>query len=302
MADVITGTGSDFGAALVKTAYDRAVQLNLRSEPLIRAVADVRPVQQAMPGQSVVLTIYNDLTDKTTTLTETQDVETEALPKPATVTITLAEYGRSVQTTRPLEVEAFAPVDPAVANLIAYNMASSIDKVAEATLRGGTNVVRANNGTLHYNGGTTGGVKSSDTMEADHIRLAVTRLRSNLSPGRRGSLYHALVHPDVSYDLRKESGNGAWRIPHEYQDTANIYAGEIGTFEGAFFVEVYRSYVVGAQALAQAVGVEPNVVLGPVTDKLKRFQPIGWYALLGFARYHEASIVRIETASSAPAS
>ena len=48
-------------AGLVKTAYDRYVEFALRDTPMIRAVADKRPVQQAMPGSSVVFSLYNDL-------------------------------------------------------------------------------------------------------------------------------------------------------------------------------------------------------------------------------------------------
>ena len=47
-------------AGLIKTAYDRYVEFALRAQPLIRSVADKRPAQQAMPGSSVVFSIYND--------------------------------------------------------------------------------------------------------------------------------------------------------------------------------------------------------------------------------------------------
>jgi hypothetical protein len=50
--------------------------------------------------------------------------------------------------------------------------------------------------------------------------------------------------------------------------------------------------------LAEAVAEEPHVVIGPVTDKLMRFRPIGWYGVLGFARYREAALFRIESTSS----
>jgi hypothetical protein len=61
---------------------------------------------------------------------------------------------------------------------------------------------------------------------------------------------------------------------------------------------VFSTIVAGKQALAEAVAVEPNVVIGPVTDSLMRFRPIGWYGVLGFARYREASLFRIESGSS----
>jgi hypothetical protein len=39
-------------------------------------------------------------------------------------------------------------------------------------------------------------------------------------------------------------------------------------------------------------------VIGPVTDKLNRFRPIGWYGVLGWARYREACLQRLETAAT----
>ncbi len=43
--------------------------------------------------------------------------------------------------TRALELFSLADVDPAIANIIAYNLADSIDSIAMTTLRGGSNVI-----------------------------------------------------------------------------------------------------------------------------------------------------------------
>ena len=64
---------------LVQTAYDQYVRMALRSIPVMRAIADVKPVQQAMPGSSVVFSIYSDLSTVTSTLSETTDVSSATL-------------------------------------------------------------------------------------------------------------------------------------------------------------------------------------------------------------------------------
>jgi hypothetical protein len=136
MANAFTSTGSatlggTVGAAgLVQKAYDRLLEFALRSEPLIRSVADKRPARQAIPGSTVVLQRYVDLDSATSTLTETTDPDAVALTTPTSVTITLNEYGNAVLVTRALELFSLADVDPAIANIIAYNLADSIDKVA----------------------------------------------------------------------------------------------------------------------------------------------------------------------------
>ena len=383
-------TDSSALAGLIKTAYDRYVEFALRSQPLIRSVADKRPAQQAMPGSSVVFSIYNDLAPATASLSETTDPDAVALSDVTTVAVTLNEYGNASLVTRKLQLFSLSDVDPAVADIIAYNMADSLDRLAMNTLRQGDNVIYGGSRT------STATITSSDTITAANIRRAVAKLRSNKAVPREGSLYWTGIHPEVSHDLRAETGVGGWNDMHKYAETGtgNFWAGSIGTYEGAFFVEtprmyrgvdgadqtalattavtvagasggftlgvasssviatsaeagdkisgtgiasgalisslvtagsttpitvniahtaavtattvvtvtpetpVYRTIIAGKQALAEAVAQEPNVVIGPVTDKLLRFRPIGWYGVLGFSLYRQAALYRIETGSS----
>jgi N4-gp56 family major capsid protein len=378
-------------AGLVKTAYDRYVEFALRAQPMIRAVADKKPAQQAMPGSSVVFSLYNDLAAATSTLAETTDPDAVALPDVSTVSVTLNEYGNAALATRKLELFSLSDVDPAIADIIAFNMADSLDTVAQTTLVGGSNVF--------YSGATatsTVTVTAAATIDSADIRKTVAKLRSNKAVPRMGSLYWVGIHPEVSHDLRAESGSVGWRDTHSHTDASlgNLFAGTIGTYEGAFFVEnprmysakdgadqsalattavtvagtsagftigvasssviaqraevgdkisgtnlgasakiaaidvgattttltltvantgavtvstvvtvtpvtrVFRTILAGKQALAEAVAQEPGVVIGPVTDRLMRFRPIGWYGVLGWSRYREAALYRIESGSS----
>jgi N4-gp56 family major capsid protein len=391
MPNAYTSTGSTSlggtvgGAGLVQKAYDRLLEFALRAEPLIRSVADKTPAQQSIPGSTVVLQKYVDLTAVTSTLSETVDPDAVALSTPDQVTITLNEYGNSVLVTRALELFSLADVDPAISNVIAFNLADSIDKVAMETLRGGTNVIYGGSAT------STGTVAAASTLDSADIRKAVAKLRSNKAAYRKGSMYWVGIHPEVSHDLRAETGAAGWRDPHNYQSGEQIWAGEIGAYEGAYFVEsprlfssksgadqtalatapavsgvsgeftivvannafggraevgdkisgtnvgsaakitaisvgatnttltvsvansgtvgtntltvtpvtrVFNTIVAGKQAMAQAVAEEPHVVIGNVTDKLMRFRPMGWYGVLGFARYREEALYRLETGSS----
>jgi N4-gp56 family major capsid protein len=335
-----------------------------------------------------VLQRYVDLDAKTSTLTETTDPDAVALTTPTSVTITLNEYGNAVLVTRALELFSLADVDPAIANIIAYNLADSIDQVVSTTLTGGNNVI--------YSGSTatsTATITAASTIDSADIRKAVAKLRANKAKARRGSYYWCGIHPEVSHDLRAESGNLGWNFTHINTNPAvnNVWAGEIGDYEGAFFVEssrlpnakdgadqtalttaaavsgvsgaftivaangafggraevgdkisgtnvgtgakitaisvgatnttftvdvansgtvgtntltvtpvtrVFDTILCGQQALAEAVAEEPHIVIGNVTDKLMRFRPMGWYGVLGFARYREEALYRIESGSS----
>jgi N4-gp56 family major capsid protein len=393
MANAYTGTGSSTlggtagSAGLVQQAYDRLLEFALRSEPLIRSVADKTPARQSIPGSTVVLQKYVDLAKNTTALSETTDPDAVALSTPTQVSITLNEYGNSVLVTRALELFSLADVDPAIANIIAFNLADSIDEVAMTTLRGGTNAIYGGTRT------STATLTASDTLDSADIRRAVAKLRAAKAVARKGSLYWTGIHPEVSHDLRAESSSGqGWLLPNQYGSSQDrIWAGEIGNYEGAYYVEsarlynaktgadqtalatasavsgasgaftivaanaafggraevgdkisgtnvgssakitaisvgatnttytvdvansgtvgtntltvtpvtrVYNTIVCGQQAMAQAVAEEPHVVIGPVVDKLMRHRPMGWYGVLGFARYREEALFRIETGSS----
>ena len=304
-----------------QVAFDRLAYFALRSELLFDAAADIQPTNQAMPGTGVTFTIFNDLATATSTLSETTDVTAAALGD-SQVTVTLNEYGNAVITTAKLRGTAFLDVDSAAANIVGYNAGSSIDEVAREVLAGGSNVIYGGGGATNPSSRTT--VAAEDIIEANDIRKVTAQLRSANVPTFNG-LYMAYIHPDVAYDLRKETGAAAWRDPHVYSDPSNIYNAEIGAFEGVRFIEtprakvfadasdgaggsglvdVYCTHVMGRQALAKAYssidgnGAVPKVVRGPVVDTLNRLQPIGWYWLGGYGRFREASLRRIESSSS----
>lgn len=295
-------------AGLVKTAYDRYVEFALRSVPMHRSIADKRPVQQAMPGSSVVFSLYQDLAAASSTLTETTDPDSVALSDVTTVSVTLGEYGNAVLQTRKLGEFAFSDVDPAVANIVAFNMADSLDAVVVSKLIAGTNVIYSTASATATSTVTTSGV-----ITGANVRKAVAKLRAGKAVPKEGMLYRAYIHPEVAHDLRGETGAQAFEDVRKYTDNANILHEVVGIYGGAAFTEtpraysatdgassakVYRTIFVGQQALAEATAVEPGVVIGPVTDKLMRYRPIGWYGLLGWSVYRQAALYRIESASS----
>jgi N4-gp56 family major capsid protein len=293
----------------------------LRSELLFDQAADVQASNQTMPGSSVIFTIFSELAVASTPLTETSDVDPVAMAD-SNVTVSLTEYGNTINTTAKLRGTAFLDVDAAAANLIGYNAGNSMDTVVREVLAGGTNVVYGGGGSSDETSRTA--IEAEDIIEANDIRKVTAALRgANVSPW--SGYYIGFIHPDVSYDLRRETGNASWNAPHVNMDTANIYTGEIGTFESVRFIEtprtkvranasdgagaagnidVYDTYIMGRQALAKAYsfvdgnGPVPSVRRGPVVDSLMRFNPIGWYWLGGYGRFREASLRRIESASS----
>ena len=241
---------------LVQAAYDQYVRMALRSIPVMRSLADVKPVQQAMPGSSVVFSIYSDLAQATSTLTESADVSSIALGNPSQVTVTLAEYGSAVSTTKKLNLTSFNDVDAALADIIAYNAADSIDNVVGQVLCAGTQVIYANgpSGTVPT---ASSAVLPVDTITTADIRNAVVTLRTNKALPRIGELYAAYLHPRQSADLRAESGTGGFQELTKYVERTPFTAGAVGVLEGAFVVETPR--VLNGLNLAAGIGTTVSV-------------------------------------------
>ncbi len=300
-----------------QAAFDQIAYFALRSELLFDAAADVQPVAQSMPGTSVAFTIFSELADATSTLTETVDVTAVAMAD-SQVTVTLAEYGNAINTTAKLRGTSFLDVDTVAANLIGYNAGSSIDTVVANVLKGAANIVFGSGGSTTPTSNAT--VQSDDILAADDIRVVTAQLRGSKAQTFNG-MYMAFIHPDVSYDLRRETGAAAWRDAHNYQNIGPIYNGEIGAFEAVRFVEtpraplnltggssstvdLYQTLIMGRQSLAKAHsitdgnGAFPKVVRGPVVDSLMRFNPMGWYWLGGYGIFREAALRSINSSSS----
>lgn len=322
MADTFTTAGSN-QLDTVQAAYDRMMYFNLRPELLFDQVATVRATNQSMPGSTVTFTKNADLTPATTALNESSDVSAVSTTA-SQVTVTLYEYGNVMKTTALLRAESFVPVDPIIANLIGYNAGITVDDLVRSPLSGGSNVI--------YSGGSANraGLNTTTIAVANDFLKAAKRLQAN-NAAKFGGFYVAFIHPNVSYDVQAASGSPNWRTPHEYAEPSNIYTGELGAWGGVRFIEtprapvfggisggqfsggsysgsgttsVWASLVLGQQSLAKAhsvggeYGETPAFVVGPITDALRRFQPLGWKHLVGYARFREECLYRIESGSS----
>lgn len=322
MSDVYTTVAS---VDYVQTAYDRLAYPALRPELHFDRVADVRPTKQSMPGLTVQFTIQSDLPVASTALNESVDVAAVALSD-SHLSVTLAEYGNAVITTAKLRGGAFVDIDEIVANVVGFNGGVSIDSVARAVLEAGNNV--------NYSAGTTNvtptsraTVTTADTFRGYDVRVAAKTLVVNNVPRVNGS-YWAFIHPEVAFDLQAETGIDGWLAPRVYGGASpaqdDIWENELGTFAGCRFIEtprapefinagsssasgnysVFATLFGGRQAFAKAYstvdgnGADPHIVPGPVTDHLRRFVPIGWYQLVGYSVFRQASLLRVESSSS----
>lgn len=293
---------------LLIPGYDKAVEFQLREMPTFRSLVDRRPVGVDNPGQTVYFTFYADLATTTTPLTETQTPDPITVANPTRISVSVNEYGTWLPKTLQLEKFAFTQVDWEIAELLARQQADTIDALVKAVMDSSTNTFDNTS------------VKSAGTanFSSQLIRTLRNKMRGALVPFKDGSNYVLVAHPDVTFDVMNESGTNVWQSPHVYGgDAGPIYAAEIGKYSAIRVIEntrvthtangtgvagTYNSYLFGAQALVEAVAVEPHTVIGEVTDPLRRFAPVGWHALLGWNLFRPQGLMLVKSQSSlAPA-
>lgn len=319
MATVKTTTTELTGVS--KTAYDQLLYFQLRPQLYFDGVADVQPTRQSMPGAAVVFTILNTLAIADSALTQSTDVTAVAITD-SQVTLTLAEYGNAVITTAKLRGTSFVDITPAVINILGFNAGVSVDSLARNVLSTGT-YKQFSQGTDATVPATRGAIKKTCTIRGVDVRKATAILRTQNVP-TVGPGYMGYIHPNVSVDLRQETGAAGWRTPHTYSQPQTIWVGEVGMFEGVRFIEtprakvfttgghtttgtvtpVYATLFLGRQALAKAHSIVdgngpfPQARPGPITDKLRRFVPDGWYWLGAYGAFRQHALFRNESSSS----
>lgn len=312
MSDVPTTTS--VLTNLVKTAYSKVVDMQLWTEPMFRRFASVEYTDLTNPGSSITKYIHADLANATSTLAETTDPNAVALSNPSSVSITLNEYGNATISTLRLRQFSLSNIDVAQAELVSRNMRNSLDSLVLDVLRQGTNVVYSNAGAVDTTG-PTNTVGATDVFSSKLVRYSVAKMRGRAALEFDDGYFIGFVHPDVSHDLRAETGVANWRDPHVYNGTGTdlIWKGEIGVYEGVKWIEsprtysandgassakVHRTLIMGKEALAEAVSIEPGIVVSPQIDRFRRFMTVGWYGLLGWSRYREDCLQRVESIAS----
>jgi N4-gp56 family major capsid protein len=303
VAGLPTGPPTDVDS-LVTRAYDLLAHAPLRDNLVFDRYATVRPTRQSHNGAVVQLTLIPDITDASATAlldaaAETYDVMPTKLSS-FTMDLRMFEYGRVVTTTNQLRAWASIPVDPVAAERIGRNAGSTIDRVALAAVTAAGGIQNTGTAGLVPNAVTPVAGKPSATLRAAAEYFQV----NNVQPFANG-LYAAIIRPAAYTALRAETDAAGWR----YWQANNSDAGDgeirrrrIEEYEG-FSIEVSNRLVagavdvfMGAEGLAKVYpmtpgfSAQPQTVVAPVVDRLRRFASVGWYWLGGYGRFRAEAI------------
>lgn len=289
----------------VKVGYDLVADFALRTVMIFDQFTTMKTAD-TNDGSSISFTRWTEMAEQASSISEASDVSPITLAS-TEFTVTPAEYGMVTVTTAKFRSDTLLPNFTAdQVNLVAYNMAISLDSVCRTAMEGST--------TERWIGQSSeAAITATDILTADAVRQDHSSIvAANVMPF--GQDYVWVIHPHVAYDLKSETGDGAWVAPAQYVNTDKVYNNEIGKFAGFKFIEsnratlsanagsgsvdTYHNFVFGLENTAKAVSTAPGLVQGPIIDYLLRLIPLGWYAYLGYDTFRTEASRLVLCASS----
>lgn len=267
-------------------------------------------------GKTIEFRKYDSLPKALTPLTEGVTPEGQKMNM-SVITDTVSQFGDYVGLSDMIIATAIDPILLQATEKIASQAGRSMDTIIREKINAGTNVQYAE-GRVTERALLTGGAESgNDYLTVKGVRMAVRTLKRQ-NADTIDSCYVAIIHPDIAYDLMSDP---EWQYPHQYQDTENLYTGEIGKIAGVRFVEtteakifagagaggrdVYSTLVIGKDAYGVtdlAGGGLRHIVkqlgTGGTADPLEQRATVGWKATLSAVILVQQYMVRIETTST----
>ena len=304
-----TNVTTDSGlSAENKTYYD----MTLIDEASAQLVHDQFAQKRNIPkngGKKIEFRKFASLPKALTALTEGVTPDGKKLSVTA-IEAEVAQYGDYITQSDVLELTSIDNTIVEATKILGRQAGLTLDTITRNVLQGGTNVWYAPKGDGTAVSGRAG-LDKTCVLTVDLVSKVAAFLKKNNAPKINGD-YVAIIHPYVAHDLMKDP---LWRAPHEYQDTSNIYNGELGKIAGVRFVEsseakVYEGGVFGCLFMGDGAYGTTEVTGGGLTtiikqkgsagtaDPLDQRSSIGWKAIKTAERLIEAYLVRVECKSS----
>ena len=230
-------------SAEMKTFYDKYL-IDLAEPELVHdQFGQKRPIPQGS-GKQVEFRKYSRLPKALVPLTEGVTPDGQKLSV-STVTATVSQYGGYIALSDVLLLTAIDKNLVEASTLLASQAGRTLDTVTREVINAGTQYIYAAGGTDRA--ALVGGESSGNNyLTVVDVRKAVRMLKVMNTPKIDG-WYVGIIHPDVAFDLMNDPD---WKYPHQYRDTQNIYANEIGEIGGVRFVETTEAKIWCGEDLA----------------------------------------------------
>ncbi len=314
--DLNPNTTTDAGLTdEIKTYYDKRLIMLAEPELIHDQFAQTKNIP-ANGGKTIEFRQYDPLPELTPPLVEgvTPGGQDLSMHK---IEATVDQYGGYVTLSDMLILTAIDPNVLIAQKSTASQAGRTLDTITRDVINAGTVVEYAGGATSRANLGYTD-ANTNNNITVDAIRRAVRTLDNNSAPKIGGTHYGGIIHPYVKYDLLSDP---AWKFPHEYKDTENIYRNEIGELYGVRFVEspramkwekagasqadVYSTLIVADDAYGTTTvegggleHIQKQLGSAGTADPLNQRATVGWKAIKTAEILVEQYMVRIESTAT----
>lgn len=308
-ADMNTNVTTDSGLSVEnKTFYD----MTLIDEATPNLIHDQFGQARDIPkngGKKIEFRKFASLPKATTPLTEGVTPDGKKL-EATSIEAEVSQYGDYIVQSDILELTSIDNTIVEATKILGNQAGLTLDTITRNVLQSGTNVYYCpkSDGTKVT---SRSALDSTCVLTVDVLRRCAAIMKKNNVPKIDGK-YVAIIHPFVGYDLMSDD---EWKYPHQYSDTANIYAGEIGEIAGFRFVEsseakVYEGGIFGTLLLGANAYGKTKITGGGLetiikqkgsagtADPLNQRSSIGWKATKTAEILVEAYLMRVESMSA----
>lgn len=212
--------------------------------------------------------------------------------------LTIKEYGNSVQFTGKLDDLSEHPVRDIINKVMKRDCSKTLDRAAHAQFNA-TVVTVAPTGGNHASAVSveTGGcsITNNIALGKDHVKSIVDAMKERDIPAYDGSNYVAIARPSALRDLKDDLEDIKKYTPEGF---GMILHGEVGRYEGVRFQEQTNIaseawsnaksdavYFMGEDTVTEGIAI-PEEVRGKLPSDYGRSKGVAWYYLGGFAIVH----------------
>lgn len=301
-------------SAEMKTFYD----MTLIDEASAQLVHDQFGQKRPIPkngGKTIEFRKFASLPKAMTPLTEGVTPDGKKLDV-TSITATVTQYGDYITQSDVLELTALDNTILEATKLLGRQSGMTLDTITRNVINAGTNVSYcpkvATDGT-ETAVTSRAGLDTTCVLTVKAVQKAVAKLKGQNAPKINGS-YVAIIHPYAAYQLMRDP---EWMYPHQYQDTTNLYEGEIGKIAGVRFVETTEAKVWrndagthavfstlfigdGAYGVTEITGGGLQTIVkqkgsAGTADPLDQRSSVGWKAIKTAEMLVENYLVRVES-------
>lgn len=218
----------------VVTRYEKAYYLVAAQDPGVWAqfVDWQDPITAGNGGSSFDFPIFGETDPVETALTEDAEVTPEAITD-SNFTVTPYEYGKVIARTKLAELASRVRLAEVIGEIVSRNRIKSVDRILRRSAVGHgssqpTNVLQLSGATMVSLSG------ASHTITWAFLQELVMHAESIGIEPMDGQNFVAVIHPLLEYDLKQLA---EWKNVGYYQESENIYRGEVGMLGNVRFIK-----------------------------------------------------------------